>query len=183
MNSKGSELRNSGTLLSFNTCVELTLTIYLCFCARVRERGETEFSCLFSHWLHICHHWNKHSSYKTQHSKRPSPPPKFGRSNANVKYNWEKCIAVQWMFTVNLPYFSSFFSFYKISIFHFVSRCRCSNSVAVQVNIIQIWSTMRYTQRVYPVATADKTFVGLLRSQCTNKICNSQLNKTIIHYK
>lgn len=87
------------------------------------------------------------------------------------------------IFTVNLPYFSSFFSFYKISIFHFVSRCRCSNSVAVQVNIIQIWSTMRYTQRVYPVATADKTFVGLLRSQCTNKICNSQLNKTIIHYK
>lgn len=185
MNSKGSELRNSGMLLSFNTCVELTLTIYLCFCARVRERGETEFSCLFNHWLHICHHWNKNSSYKTQHSKRPSPPPKFGRSNANVKYNWGKCIAVQWMyiyckFTIC---FSLFFSFYKISIFHFVSRCRCSNSVAVQVNIIQIWSTMRYTQRVYPVAIANKTFVGLLHSQCTNKICNSQLNKTIIHYK
>lgn len=87
------------------------------------------------------------------------------------------------IFTVNLPYVFPFISFYKISIFHFVSRCRCSNSVAVQVNIIPIWSTMRYTHRVYPVAIANKTFVRLLHSQCTNKICNSQLNKTIIHYK
>lgn len=131
MNSKGSELRNSGTLLSFNTCVELTLTIYLCFCARVRERGETEFSCLFNHWLHICHHWNKNSSYKTQHSKRPSPPPKFGRSNANVKYNWEKCIAVQWMyiyckFTIC---FSLVFHFTK---FQFFILCQGAGVVTVQ---------------------------------------------------
>lgn len=75
------------------------------------------------------------------------------------------------------------FSFYKISIFHFVSRCRCSNSAAVQVNIIPIWSTMRYTQRVYPVAIANKTFVGLLHSQCTNKMTTFNYVKAPVwHY-
>lgn len=153
-------------------------------CLREREREvKLRVSCSFNHWLHICHHPRKHSSYKTRHPKVPLNHTSLSTGDPahmlNIHHYKSRDILCITMFKnkteLRLTSTENHVSARRLAPARSVKlryRKLCRRLPPLQPWSLHTWSPEQKERENHKHLCEQYVFVFLLKTKCFNQLCH-----------